>query len=377
MRIAVDVGALSGPADGIGRYLRSLLPRCMRLAGDDAHWTLLGRADHPPAAGWPERTLWRGDRLPAGIGRPLSLLSSQPWWLRSLQPDLLFGPAHRLPLAIPAGTARVLTVHDLCWVDDPGSMRAITRRLDAWFMPRAIAAADRIIAVSEFTANRIRDCFPQAAPRVVTIPEAAETLPAPAAASALERWNVRAPYALFVGTLQPRKNLDRLLQAFAALPGELREATQLVVIGAPGWGGVNLDERTRELGIATRVVHLPAVDDAALSTLLAHARLLALPSLYEGFGLPLLEAMSQGTPVLASSTSAMPEVAGAAGLLVDPLQVNAISGALQRLLLDDALHARLAAAARPQAALFSWERAAAATLAVFREALAERSAGRG
>lgn len=389
-RAAVDVGALSGPGDGIGRYLRSLLPRLIQADTRERSWLLYGRAHAPGSilsAAPPDlqtesrngcclrcgpQVQWRTDGLPQVIGRALSLFCSQPLWLRDDRPDVFWGPAHRLPLWIPRETARVVTVHDLCWRSAPNTMRSATRLLDQALMPQALRLADRVIAVSEPTRAALLEFDLSLKNRVVTVPEAAETLPTAQSFSALMPHGVFDPYVLFVGNLEPRKNLARLIEAFASLDVPLRQCHQVVIAGGRGWGRIEVTSMAAKLGIADRVRVLGFVGDQLLSTLYRHARCLAMPSLYEGFGLPVLEALSQGTPALIAGGSSLPEVAGDAGLVVDPLSVDSIRAGLEAMLTDDVLHARLAAAAIPQASKFSWERAAKETLAVFEEAIAVR-----
>ena len=372
LHISLDGSALFGPADGIGRYVRSLLPRLVALAPDEWRWSVFGRRNPAPPLNDLPRVEWKRDGLPAGAGRVLSLLSSQPWWLHRTAPHLHFGPAHRLPVALPAPTARVVTIHDLCWLRAPATMRPATRVLDTQLMPRALRMADRIIAVSRSTEQDLAEAFPDIAKRVVVIHEAAEPLPQAQSVEALAGWGIAQPYVLAVGSIEPRKNLQRLVEAFAALPEALRSRTQLVIAGAPGWGDVDLPRVASALGVGGQLRLLGRVDDAALATLYRHARLLAMPSLYEGFGLPVLEALAQGTPVLVAKGSSLPEVAGDAGLCVDPLDVPAISSGIRQLLEDDGLHARLASEALQQAARFSWERAARETLRVFVDAMERR-----
>lgn len=371
-RITVDGGALFGPADGIGRYVRSLLPRLISQAAQSWSWKVLGRRPASRVlAGLPNVQL-RADGMPAGVGRVLSLASSQPWWLRREKPDLHWGPAHRLPFALPADTARVVTIHDLCWMQMPATMRRATRTLDARLMPRALREADRVIAVSDSTRRDLETAFPDLTERIVVVHEAAEVMPEAQPASTLSHWGVAAPYVLAVGSIEPRKNLHRLVEAFAALPEGLRHRTQLVVVGSAGWGGVDLPTLASRFGVGDQLRMLRGVDDGGLSTLYRHAHLLAMPSLYEGFGLPVLEALQQGTPVLVSDGSSLPEVAGAAGLCVNPLDVDAIARALRRMLEEDDLRQTLASRAVPQALRFSWERAAVETLAVFADAIERR-----
>lgn len=239
-------------------------------------------------------------------------------------------------------------------------------------MPRSLEMADRVIAVSHATRNALLQFDPLLGDKTIVVHEAAEALPNPTTGESLTNIDVDSGFMLFVGSLEPRKNLSRLIEAFAGLPSGLQGKHQLVIAGGMGWGAVDVLGMVKRLGIANRVRVLGSVNDQLLSTLYRHARCLAMPSLYEGFGLPVLEALSQGTPALIASGSSLPEVAGDAGLVVDPLSVDSIRAGLEAMLTDDVLHARLAAAAIPQASKFSWERAAKETLAVFDEAIAVR-----
>lgn len=371
MKIAVDASALAISGNGIGRYLRSALDRMLQISDEQHHhWVLYGRRALS-CVDWPSHVQTRSDRFPPHLGRIASLGISLPMGVARDCPDVFWGPAHRLPLWLPRSVARVVTIHDLCWLKAPSTMRASTRQLDALLMPRALGAADRIVAVSSATAEELREAFPQFAAKIVVVHEAAGTLPAPGPTRDLDQLGIGQRFVLFVGTTEPRKNLQRLLQAFAAATSAHR-GIQLVVAGQTGWGCEELAKQADVLDLTDRLVWLGKIDDATLATLYRHARCLALPSLYEGFGLPLLEALAHGTPVLTSNCSAMPEVAGDAGILVDPLSSDAIARGLASLLFDDTLHSSLAARAVAQAQRFSWDTAAHDTLAVFAEAIEHR-----
>ncbi|TWO72109.1 glycosyltransferase family 4 protein [Caenimonas sedimenti] len=370
MRIAVDASMLAADGAGISRYLRSLLEAMLAL--DDGHeWLLYGRRV-PALATGSSRVGGRQDGLPDAPGRILALAASLPLWTARDRPDVFWAPAHRLPLWLPRDCAGVLTVHDLCWQRAPETMRRSSRALDALFMPRSIARADRILAVSQSTARDIAAGFPAAAARTVVVHEGLSPLPEPAGADALAALGLRLPYVLFVGTIEPRKNLQRLIEAFGAVRGSSTAPLQLAVVGAAGWGA-DIAESAHRHG-ADQVVVLGRVSDATLATLYRHALCLAMPSLYEGFGLPLLEAMSFGTPVLASDTSSMPEVAGPAGHYVDPLSVASIAQGLRKLAGEPGYRDGLAAHAQAQAGRFRWEQAARDTLEVFAQARQARAA---
>ncbi len=262
---------------------------------------------------------------------------------------------------------KVITIHDLYFVEHPEVMSADGMRYYSRIRWSA-SAADRIIAVSRFTRQDILRLIPEAAPeKVIVVHEAADREPqsesSAVAHSALPSLDAR--YILFVGTLEPRKNLSTLLRALARLPSEVR----LVVVGAAGWRDEALGDAARALGVAERVEFAGWVSEDKLDALYRRARLLVMPSLSEGFGLPVLEAMSYGTPVVCSSAGALPEIAADAALLHSPTDDAELARHILALWADDALHAEYARRGLARARDFSWARAARETLGVYRAAL--------
>ena len=368
-RIGVDACLLAEEVTGIGRYTVEVLSR-LTLAGHE--WFLYS---HQPiiVGRWEMSNVHlRTDNLP---GRGLRML-----WAQSVMPfqvwrdeiDLFWSPAHRLPSLLPARVARVVTVHDLVWKHAGETMRPMSRWLDSILMPEAVRLADRVITVSGHTAEDLLREMPSARGKVFPIPLGTSFLAPAASRESLTSLGLTEPYFLFVGTLEPRKNLTRLLEAFARLPDSLRSRAVLAIAGGKGWGGVDVATIAERFGIGDRVRVLGYVDDSQLATLYAHALFLAMPSLYEGFGLPLLEAMSHGTPVLTSNCASMPEVAGDAGMLVDPCDVDSVAHGLSELLSHDARRNALACLAKTHAASFSWDRAAEDTLRIFDDAIGAR-----
>jgi len=288
-------------------------------------------------------------------------------------PDVLFVPAHSLPPIVPRAT--VATVHDLGYRHFPGEHPPATRWLRRLSNRWSARRATRVIAVSGATRDDIVR-FDGVSPGKITVVHHGHS-PAfrPAEPDAIDaarqRYGLAGPYLLFVGTLQPRKNLERLLRAFDLLAAT-EPRVSLVLAGALGWQPERLARALAGVRARERVSTVGVVDDADLPALLSGAVALAFPSLYEGFGLPALEAMACGTPVLSSTTSSMPEVVGEAGLLVDPLDADAIAAGLARLVRDPALRAELRQRGLARAATFTWERAARQTLGVLRAAAADR-----
>jgi len=185
------------------------------------------------------------------------------------------------------------------------------------------------------------------------------------------RHGLDTPYILAVGTLQPRKNYPVLMQAYAALRQRTGLPHKLAIVGGRGWLTEEIDATITRLGLADQVRLLGFAPDDDLPALYTGASLLAFPSLYEGFGLPALEAMACGTPVVASTAPSLPEVCGDAALLVDPADVDGLADALERVLTDQEMAAQMVARGQQRAAQFRWEDAAKDLLAVYRQVLGQ------
>jgi glycosyltransferase involved in cell wall biosynthesis len=268
-----------------------------------------------------------------------------------LEADIYHCPTPRAP-ATRGRIPLVVTIHDLASFRFPETLTTWTRHYERTMLPRVASAADRILTPSADTADDVQTILRVAAEKIRVVPNGVD-------ADFFRRTEsgrpFSFPYVLFVGTPQPRKNLARLsaaVQRLHALGHDLR----LVVAGADGWGDVQLT--------GSRVEAVGRVSDERLRILYQHAECLALVSLHEGFGLPALEAMAMGTPVVASNTAALPEVVGTAGVLVDPLNIDAIAaGILEAIARRD----ELGEAGRNRASAYSWELAAERTTAVYRE----------
>ncbi len=373
MKIGVDARLLSQRVTGIGRYTNDLSLALLRQADKRGDKYLLYTPS--PPVGSTSNLIRKNVRAWGVRGRLARML-----WSQSLLPlaatrdgiDLFWGATHRLPRYLPDRIARVVTIHDLVWRRAGDTMRPLSRWMESRLMPEAIRLADRIMVDSRSTFNDLSSEFPQAAEKIRIVHLGITSLVAPSARSDLSEMGIFKPYFLFVGTLEPRKNLRRLLSAYASLPEFVRDAYSLVIAGGKGWGCIDLNAVIRSLGLEGSVILVGYVSDSQLTSLYSNARFLAMPSIYEGFGLPLLEAMSLGIPVLTSNCSSLPEVVGNAGLLVDPLDDLALAKGLLNLLMDDVLHANLASKTLPNAKRFSWDKCAAETIAVFDEAIALR-----
>lgn len=368
-RIGVDARQLSTQLSGIGRYNLEILSRLVKMGHQ---WYVYSHREIELGSWNYPNVHVRTAHFSHTYLRMLWSQSVMPWWAAADKLDLFWSPLHRLPVFLPKKMARVVTVHDLVWRHSGHTMRSVNRWLDATLMPEAVRQSDRVIAVSSSTARDIENEMPFAAGMVRTIPLGNSVMGDPQPRSALADLGLEVPYFLFVGTLEPRKNLARLLEAFSRLKSTEAGGAVLAIAGGTGWGSVEVDDLIHQWGLQGRVRKLGYVSDQQLATLYAHALFLAMPSLYEGFGLPLLEAMSRGLPVLTSDISSMPEVAGDAGVLVSPHDVDSIARGLAALLGDNAFRLELASRALASAARFNWDRAALETMVTFKEAIAVR-----
>jgi glycosyltransferase involved in cell wall biosynthesis len=318
MRVGLDVSPLVQTRAGTARYVEHLLAELpdlvpLRFGGPGRASTLL-------------RDVWW---YPVGLPRAARRL------------DVLHCPTFRAPLRSPVPL--VITIHDLAVLRHPGTFNQWSRRYSRLAVPRVARAARLIVAVSEFTKGEIVDLLRVPEEKIRVVPNGVSPVFSPDGARA------DGDYVLAVGTLEPRKNLDGAQEAARRL------GLQLLVVGERGWGDVRVDG------------WIGRVSDERLAELLRGARCLVYPSLYEGFGLPVVEAMACGTPVVTSAGGATEEVAGAAAVLVDPGDPAAIAAGIEEALARaDELRARGLERARA----FSWARAAAETAAVYREAAA-------
>ena len=270
---------------------------------------------------------------------------------RRMSGDLLHCPTNRAPLT--RGTPPlVVTIHDLVSLRFPETMASWNRSYLRRTLPRVAAAADRVIAVSSDTANDLERLLGVPHSRIRVVPNGiqARFFGTPSVEPP-----VSPPYILFVGTIEPRKNLPRLVEAHELFRRRGR-VEKLVIVGAPGWNDVRVDRTAVEL--------LGRVSDEALHALYGSASCLVIPSLHEGFGVPVVEAMAAGCPVVAASAGALPEVCGDAAVMVDPLDPRSIAAGIERALEDGpALQRR----GRARAEGFRWPRVAASVAAIYRE----------
>ncbi|HEX9988154.1 MAG TPA: glycosyltransferase family 1 protein [Chloroflexia bacterium] len=282
-------------------------------------------------------------------------------------PDVLFVPSHVVPLWHPRRT--VVTIHDLGYIHYPQA-HTTSARLYLHLSTRfSVRAARRVIAISEATRRDLITYYKVPSRKISVVYHGRDPIFAPVedkerVAQVTTRYGVSQPYCIHVGTLQPRKNLMVLVEAWDQLRGKVERPPQLLLAGRRGWLYDSLLEAVEARNLGDLIKFTDYVEREDLPALYSGAMALTFPSLYEGFGLPALEAMSCGTPVLASDTSSLPEVVGDAGLLLDPHDPGAWAGVVQRLMRGKALQRDLSRKGLERAASFTWERCARQTLAV-------------
>jgi glycosyltransferase involved in cell wall biosynthesis len=343
-RIGVDARAAAEVPAGRGRYVREIVRAMQALDADlrlyartawplsGTRWRLIGTRD----------PLW-GAHAAFAAGRECDVLLASNSYLMTV------GRVPTVPVVFDMfGSDRA---HGL-----PPS--ALAERMT---LPIAVGRAAGFICISDATRRALEERFPATRGRAVTIPlGAAAAFYDATPGGTAERYGLEPGYVLAVGTLEPRKNLPRLVEAFVSLPEPVRDGRSLVLAGGRGWSTAELDAMVGRHRDHVRV--LGFVPDEELPGLLAGAAVFAYPSLAEGYGLPVAEAMAAGAPVLTSNRSSLPEVAGDAAVLVDPTDVDAISAGLERLLADEGLRRELAERGRRRAAGLTWEHTARRTL---------------
>ncbi len=375
MRIGIDASrALSARRTGTERYNRELIKALLAL--ETEHEFLLYvpmRVLDREFLASKARLIVIPSRMPGGRLWTHTALGPYTWRHR---PDVLFVPAHVLPLLGPRPS--IVTVHDLGYEHFPEAHPARERWYLRWSTRRHVRVATRVIADSQATKNDLIRLYGADPERIHVVYPALDSDFRPEF-DRNRQLTVRRSYGLpdqaeyifHVGTLQPRKNLERLIEAFALVRRELpRRQLFLILAGSPGYQSRLLYDKVRALGLEG-VVRFPGfVRVHDLPALYAAASCYAFPSLYEGFGFPILEAQASGVPLVCARASSLPEVAGEGALYFDPLSVEAMAAALIRVLTDADLRARLVAAGQANLTRFSWPQAARAILAVLEQAAA-------
>lgn len=349
---------------GVSRYIDELI-RHLALVGGQTELIAYISRDFEPAS-WDSVQLRRTALSVTNPAMRIAWeLTTLPLKTRRDQLDVFHGTVNALPAGLRAATA--VTVHDLAFLRYPEQITAKRYRYLKWMIGDSVGRADVVLTPSQATRSDVIDAFGTSPERVVVTPLGVDPRFRPASAESIETvrnsYALERPYVLAVGTLEPRKNLPMLLRAFAALHKEIPH--DLVLAGPGGWLMDDIEQSISESGIQGRIRRLGFADDGSLVALYSGADLVAVPSLYEGFGLPVIEAMATGVPVLTSNVSSLPEVAGDAAILIDPTNLESMIEGIRRGLRSEDLRSRLREAGPARAAQFTWERTATKTLAAY------------
>lgn len=342
---------------GVGRYAFELIDRIAKLQADVSSFfdTVVVYIPEQPRSHMPKENarfkykVAGPKRLWTFFGLPLALITSNP------RPDVVFSPTHYIPRWIH--TPRVMAIMDVSYLSYPELFRSSDlHKLVNWTAYSA-KASHKIITISEFSKHAIIEAYHVPEEKVVVaypaLPDWHEKL-------AMNKSGINntafSRYILAVGTLQPRKNFARLIEAFSTLSDT---DISLVIVGKKGWLYEDILAAPKKYGVEGRVKFLDFVPDKDLPGLYTNASCFVLPSLYEGFGLPVLEAMSYGIPVVISSTSSLPEIAGEAGIYVDPTSVSSIASGMHQALSEPGVNrqARITKG-KKRVGLFTWDKAA-------------------
>lgn len=371
MHIAINAHLLAHTRSfrraGVSNYVEALLTHLGQVDRDNRYTVYTTRGLDAAALGLPPNFVVRPSRLPTINPRvriPWEQLLA-PVLLRLSRADVFHGVLNVAPLACPVPS--VITIHDLAFLSFPQTFRRLNRTYLTWATRTSARRAGRILAVSEFTKQEIVRLLGVPAERIVVTYDACDARFAPPDAAALAAFRARSGlperFILFVSTLEPRKNVPTLLDAYARIASSTD--APLIIGGGKGWLYEPIFARLESLGLGDRVRFAGFIDAADLPLWYAAATVFTLPSLYEGFGMPLLEAMACGTPVVTSSSSSLPEVVGDAGLIVPPTDADALAAALLRVLEDAGLRADLRERGLRRARRFTWRETAERTLGAY------------
>ena len=376
MKIGINAIPLSRVQAGAARVIRNIIGELHDNDSENCYYLYADRDFELP---------WEGDRWRKRISSAIPLLPGT-LWLQTVgrrmiirdRLDIFWGTANMLPLGLPPGVAKVVSIHDLLWplyakIADPVS------RCMLWlFVKRSARQADRVIAVSHSTARDLERVFAVPESKIEVIHNGVGSAFKPqdtlaAAEHVANKYGVSTDYLLTVGTLGPHKNLITLVEAMKVLRGRGERSLQLLVVGADGRKKSEVLEAIQAARLTSEDIRfLGFVPDEDLPMLYSASSSFVFPSLYEGFGLPLLEAMACGVPVIASNTSSVPEVVGDAALLVPPTQPEAFAEAIQRVRSDETLRRTMVVKGLSRAACFRWDNSARQLLECMRNVVAEK-----
>ncbi len=387
MKVAIDCSLAVGERGGVGQYSYNLVHALSRMDKSNSYiaYVLVPAVNYilrPGSlnAGLPDsgdfKTVYKKIPVPYQLfryfwlpGMPASL---KEYMLGGLDADIIHSTTFCVPRFRDKRKKVVVTIYDVSVLTHPECHTKANISHCLKGIEDAVKYAHAIIAISNHTKEDLINYF-KAPPELITVTHLAagkdyhEVKDPEALASIKRKYGLPEDYILFVGSLEPRKNVKALIRAYSRLPEDLRKDFSLVIAGGKGWKNSDIPPLVKGLKIEDNIRFAGYIDSNDISGVYSGASLFAYPSLYEGFGLPILEAMSCGTPVITSDTSSMPEVAGDAARLIAPTNEDELADALKEVLEDKGLREEMRKKGLKQAAQFSWERCAKETLAVYRK----------
>lgn len=367
-RVAIECRALVGPRAGIGRYLYRLLEEFAGRKDDVTYYLYAPRLIEVPEVCLADpRFVVRMVHFRPAL---LWLHAVVPLWIAQDRIDVFFGPNYAAPLLRLHDYRSVITIHDAVYARFPETMLLKTLLHNRFMLPLYCRHADLLLTDSHFSAQELHEIIGieddklrvvhLAGNNHVDMPtDSTVTVGQPDVAA---QSRIAGSYILTVGTVEPRKNMESVVAAYAMLPTALREAYSIVIIGRTLWGGLNPQQWFEEYGVTGHAFHFDDVSDGELQGFFSQASLFVFASLYEGFGLPVVEAMSCGVPVICSYTSSLAEAAGGAALLCDPTSPQDLSTKVELVLQDIALKDTLIELGTRRVTDLTWARTARATL---------------
>jgi len=368
MNIAVDAFPLAvSRASGIPNYTKNILLNLLSIDRENKYF-LYAMKDFDFPMGI-KRFAIKGDKDTPSYGNTIWLFTKGVWLMKKDNIDIFWGTRQMLPPYLPKGIRKVLTIYDLVWHYFPETMDRYNLIVQRALFARSVNSADHIVVISKATKDSLIEVMGVSEGKItIAYPASDGFIPLDKESSSdyiSKKYGTSRNYILTVSTVEPRKNLITLLRAFS----KVRDlGYQLLIAGASGWKTSNIFREYEVLGLSEKEVKfLGFVPDEDMNKLYSGAEVFVFPSIYEGFGIPPLEAMASGTPVIASNSSSIPEVVGSAGILLDPLSVDEWAGAIKNLLGDREMRKSLIVSGLKQAGSFSWLESAKKILEVIKK----------
>ncbi len=364
MKIAIDINELASPfPSGVKVYTEEIIRMLLKIDQSNEYFLYAQKEFQSPNGNWNSKVL----KWPF----PFWTYTRLAWEIRKQKPDILFMPIQSVPFLAfnPKKIKIVATVHDLAFLKFPEHFTFKDKLLLNWHTKRAVKMADKIIVPSRATKNDLIDLYKVKSEKIKVIYHGYKKVySVTSKGTKFCALTISAPYIFFVGTIQPRKNIVNLVKAFEIFKSRHFSSAKnykLIIAGGKGWLWRETFKKIKESSVRQDIILTGAVSSQELANLYSRAKVFILPSLYEGFGLPILEAFSYGVPVIASNNSSLSEIVGEAGLLINSENSDAIAEAIKKAIENNDLRDDLIKKGKRRLFDFSWEKSAEEHLKVF------------